>query len=98
MFGPGRCTGHLRSCPFLGRQHTLRIGWTRLDAAMVVEEAAVVLIHEGVEHHFQERTSGSNVLWSIAGFYTESRLNPTARGCVSCRDKRMSGNDVELED
>ena len=38
MFDPGGCTGRQRSCPFLGRGHALRIGWARLDAAMVVAD------------------------------------------------------------
>ena len=43
VFDPGGCTGRLRSCPFLGGRHALRIGWARLDAAMVVREAGALL-------------------------------------------------------
>ena len=37
MFDPGGCAGRLRGCPFLGGRHAIRIGWARLDAAMVTE-------------------------------------------------------------
>ena len=61
----GCTTGRLRGCPFLGGQHTLRIGWARLDDAMVAE-AVATLVHGGVEHHFEERTNDSYVLRLIA--------------------------------
>ena len=41
MFDLSGCNGRLRSCPFLGERHNLRIGWTLLDAAMVVTEDEV---------------------------------------------------------
>ena len=56
MFDPGGCEGHLRGCPFLGGRHALCIRWARLDAAMVAE-AGAFLVLGGAEHHFQERTS-----------------------------------------
>ena len=62
---------------------------------MVVAEAEAFLVHEGVEHHFQERTSDSYVLQSIAVSHMRSRQNPTARGYVSCGDKPRSGNAME---
>ena len=64
VFDPGGCIGRLRGCQFLGGWHALQIGWDHLDAA-IVAEAGGCLVHRGVEHHFQERTSDSNVLRSI---------------------------------
>ena len=52
MLDPGGCTSRLRGCPFLGGRHALRIGWVRLNAAMVAE-AGAFLVHGRVEHYFQ---------------------------------------------
>ena len=90
MFDPGGCTGRLRSCPFLGGWHTLRIGWAYLNAPLVVAEAGVLFVHGGVEHHFQERTSDLYVFRSIAVSRTGSREIPMARDYESCGAKRMS--------
>ena len=65
FFYLGGCTGRLRGYPFLGGRYALRIEWAQLDDVMVAE-AAASLVHEGVEHHFQERTSDSYVLRLIA--------------------------------
>ena len=67
MFDPGGCTGHLRSCRFW-EGGTRRLLDGRLDAAMVIAKAEALLIHGGVEHHLQERTSNPYVLRSIAVF------------------------------
>ena len=56
MFDPSGHTGRLRGCPFLGGWHALRIGWARLDAA-IVAEAGAFLVNGGAEHHFQKRAS-----------------------------------------
>ena len=59
MFDPGGCSGCLlRSCPFLEGQHALLSGWVCLNAAMA-SEAGALLVHEGLEHYFQEKTSDS---------------------------------------
>ena len=61
MFDPGDCiVGHLRGCPSLGGWYALHIGWAVLDAAIMIAEAGAILVHVGVKHHFQERTSGSS--------------------------------------
>ena len=65
MFDAGGCTGRLRGCQFLGGRHALRIGWARLEAAMVAE-AGACLVHRGAEYHCQVRISDSYVLRSIA--------------------------------
>ena len=95
MFDPRSCTGRLRSCPFLRGRHALRIGWARVDAAMVVAEAGAILVHGGVEHPFQERASDSYVLCSFAVSHTGSRPNTMTRGYLSCGDKWMPGNAME---
>ena len=56
MFDPGGYSGCLRGSPFLGGQHALLSELVRLDAAMVAE-AGAVLVHEGLEHNFQEKPS-----------------------------------------
>ena len=63
-------------------------------------EAGALLVHEGVEYHFQEKTSDSYVLRLIdvpprSQADTGSRQSPTTRGYVSCGDKRMLGNAME---
>ena len=57
VFDPGSCT-RLRGLPFLNERHALRIGWARMDAA-VVAEAGVFLARVEVLRHFQERTGDS---------------------------------------
>ena len=44
VFDLGGCRGRVRSCPFLGGRHALRVGWARLDAAIVAETGAF-LVH-----------------------------------------------------
>ena len=56
VFDPDCWPGHLRGCPFLGGRHALLSGYVRLDAAMVTE-AEAFLVHGGLEHHFQLKTS-----------------------------------------
>ena len=41
VLDPGGYTGHLRDGPFLGGWHALRIGWARLNAAMIAKARAV---------------------------------------------------------
>ena len=63
---------------------------------MVLEEAGAFLVHEGVEHHFPERsTSDAYVLRSIVVSHTETRQSSTARGYESYGGEQKSGNAME---
>ena len=53
-FDRGGYLGRLRGCPFLGGQRALPCGEVRLDAGMVSEGEAFLVLG-GLEHHFPER-------------------------------------------
>ena len=54
MLDPGRCSDHLRGCPFLGGRHALLRGGVVWDAALVSETGAFWL-NGGLQHHFPRK-------------------------------------------
>ena len=101
VLDPGGCTGRLRSCPFLGEQHNLRIGWTRLNAAMVVTEAEVMFWQKddlGISfsrERYKQFVSIAVDRCFLCSQASCDHQNSTARGSVSCEGERMSGNAME---
>ena len=101
MFDPGGCNGRLRSCPFLGERHNLRIEWTPLDATMVVAEAEASVWQKDDlgSPFFRERhkqfvsIAVDRCFLCIQAIFNHQ--NSTALGYVSCEGERMSGFAIE---
>ena len=101
MSGPGGCNGRLRGCPFLGERHNLRIGWTLLDAAMVVTEAEASVWQKDdlglpfFRERYKQFVSIAVDHCCLCIQASFNHQNSTARGCVSCEGGRMSGGAME---
>ena len=101
MFDPGGCNGRLRSCPFLGERHNLRIEWTRLDAAMVVTEAEALFWQKddlGLSFSRERYKQFVSIAVDRCFLCSQASINnenSTTRGYVSCKGERMSGNAME---
>ena len=101
MFDPSGCNGRLRSCPFLGERHNLRIGWTLLDAAMVVTEAEASVWQKddlGLPFYRERYKKFGSIAVDRCFLYIQASFNhqnSTARGYVSFGGEQMSEGAME---